>query len=434
MISLRDRLLLPLRILRAWRRGALITQGAAGDPHRVHGFDPRFEEGEAAYNAIGETADGRIVFAVSTKTLHRGARLFSFDPASSLIDVVGDLDTAVAGQALAIPQGKVHVDFARLGAVLYGASHVGYYDPNAREERPGSASGFGPYPGGWFFSVSPEDSWSIRPLAQAPHGDGIITMSLDAPHQTLHALTWPRAHLLSLELLTGTLHDRGPVLGAAETGSRGRGTWTRVCRSLGVDDRGCVYWSDGAGLIHRFDGNAIAPYARIPAAEMWRKVVWHSGERCFYGVTWESSMLFRLDVDRRSCEVVGSLRRAAAPATLAFALDPRGDTIHAFVSGPGLFRKGQLPLAGTVSHARFDLRTHRTSFSGPMQLPDGRWITQAQSLLLHGDVATSLCWVEVPNRDRSPHAERVRALRSHTREFRARGYAEEIQLIRAAID
>lgn len=434
MLSLRDRILLPLRILRARRRGTLISQRAAGHPHRVQGFDPQFEEGEAAYHALGETADGRIAFAVSTKTLHRGARLFSFDPATSGVRDVADLDTALAGPARAVPQGKIHVDFVRLGSSLYGATHVGYYDPNASDERPGSAPGFAPYPGGWFFSVSPESSWSIRPLAQAPHGEGIITMSLDAPQRTLHALTWPRAHFLSLDLDSEALHDHGPVLGAAETGSRVGGTWTRVCRSLGVDDRGCVYWSDGSGTIHRFDGGAIAPFARIPVGEMWRKVVWHPGERCFYGVTWESSVLFRLDADRRACEVIGSLRRTAAPATLAFALDPRGDSIHAFVSGPGLLRNGQLPLASTVLHARFDLQTRRTTFGGPMQLPDGRWITQAQSLLVRGGMATSLCWVEVPNRDRSPHAERVRALRSHTRELRTRGYAEEIQLIRVSID
>ena len=80
-----------------------------------------------------------------------------------------------------------------------------------------------------------------------------------------------------------------------------------------------------------------------------------------------------------------------------------------------------------------DLVTNTTRTSGPLRLADGRWITQSQSLLLHGDRAYSLCWVEVPNRDRSPRANAIRRLRRDTPEYRTRGYAEEMMLIRFAI-
>jgi hypothetical protein len=104
--------------------------------------------------------------------------------------------------------------------------------------------------------------------------------------------------------------------------------------------------------------------------------------------------------------------------------------IHACATGPGLLRESELPLASTVSHATFDLATRETRFSGPLRLHDGRWITQAQSLLLVDGFAYSLCWVELPAGDRSPRAQHVRALRRHTPEYRARGYAEQMMLVR----
>ena len=103
--------------------------------------------------------------------------------------------------------------------------------------------------------------------------------------------------------------------------------------------------------------------------------------------------------------------------------------MHSLVTGPGVLHG----VATSVLHKTHDLPTNSTRTSGPLRLADGRWITQSQSLLLHGDHAYSLCWVEVPNRDRSPRANAIRRLRRDTPEYRTRGYAEEMMLIRFAV-
>jgi hypothetical protein len=331
---------------------------------RVDAFDPQFCEEVVAYNGLGDD----VVFAVSTKSLHAGARLFRFDPETQTIRAITDLDeTLPKPQPRTIPQGKVHVDFVDIGGVLYGATHIGYYDPNDAVERPGAAEGYAPYPGGWFFAIEGD---RVLPLAQAPAGEGIITMSGDPARGLLAALTWPGGVFLTLDVASRTLRNHGTVITAG-----------RICRSLGVDPAsGAVWWSDDAGRIWRYDGR-IEAVAATPRLEMWRKVVWHPEHRVFYGITWDSAALFRFDPVSLACDGLGTLRVRRAPATLAFAID--GNTIHALAFG--WFR--------SVWHLTFDVVSKARSVDGPLVLADGRHVRQAQSLLLAGGRAYTLGWV-----------------------------------------
>jgi len=396
-----DRLLLPWRLAQARRRRAFVRAGDVRETLQATAFTLDFPEGEVAYNSLGRREDGTIVAAVSTKRL-AGARLFAFDGGVRLL---ADLDE-VLGAPGAIPHGKVHVDFAPFGNALIGATHIGYYDPNAATEQPGSAKGFAPYPGGVVFAI--EDD-RVTPLAHAPAGEGIIAMSVDAARGVAFALTWPGGRFLTLDLGTHALRDHGVVV-------RGR-----ICRTIGIDPDGNAYWSDDDGRVHRFDGASIDVVASVP--DLWRRVVWHPERRAFFGVTWTSGTLFRFDPAACTVDRIGAI---PAPATLGFALD--GDTIHALSPGAGILRDDSVPIAATVTHTTIDLAGGTIRSSGPLRLADGRWITEAQSLLLDGDRAYTLAWVEVPRTDRSPRAQRIRALRRDTPEFRRRGYAEEIVL------
>lgn len=389
-----DRFLLPLRLARARVRGALRTERELGTPFVVEEFDPGFPEGEAAYNAMGEAADGRVWFAIGTKSLGAGARLFVFDPATSSLRMVADLDEALAPPAgvRAIPHGKVHVDLVPHGSAMVGATHVGYYDPQSTIERPAVVPGYTPYPGGWFFRIEND---RVAPLAQAPPGEGIITMSADLVRERLIALTWPSGFLLTLDLESRALGNDGPMFGAGENGSKKDGTWSRICRSIGIDPRdGAAYWSDDRGLISRFDGRSIEVVATTPQKTIWRKVFWHPAEEVFYGWLWRSSTLFRFDPKTLTCEEIGSLAVHDAPATLAFAWSPSTNAIHALVSGPAVLRRKRGRLASSVFHLSLDLGGGTTRVSGPLRLADGRWLTQSQSLLLRDDRAYCLCWVE----------------------------------------
>ena len=332
---------------------------------RATAFDPHFHEGEVvAYNGLGDD----IVFAVSTKSLHAGAHLFRFDPATRSIRLIADLDEALPKpQPRTIPQGKVHVDFADIGGVLYGATHIGYYDPNDATERPGTAEGYAPYPGGWFFAIEND---RIVPLAQAPAGEGIIAMSGDPARGVLAGLTWPGGLFLTLDVGSRALRNHGCVISSG-----------RICRTLGIDPgSGAIFWSDDTGRIWRYDGS-IGAVAATPQREMWRKVVWHPGHRLFYGITWDSAALFRFDPASLACEDLGTLRVRRAPATLAFSLE--GDTIHALAFG----------WLRTVWHLTFDVESKARSAAGPLILADGRRVRQAQSLRIAGGIAYTLGWV-----------------------------------------
>lgn len=417
------------------RRGYLLGDGLA--PLVIDAFDPEFPEGEAAYNGLGASRDRTLFCAVGSKTLDHGAQLYALDPAAQQLRLVGDLDRALSS-AKAIPHGKVHSDFTDLDGMLYGATHVGYYDAASTIEKPGSAPGFAPYPGGCFFALDRKGgSEAISSIAQAPEGEGIITMTADPVRRRLHALTWPSALLLELDIDTRALRNFGAVQGAAENGSPQRGDWSRVCRSIGVDPRdGAVYWCTRDGAIHRRLGDAMSTHARLPRTEMWRKVSWHPGVNAFYGITWESSALFRFDPTTARCEELGRLEAHDGDhrtATLAFLCDSTRNTIEYLAMSRGIRRNFTAPLASTVWHLRHDLRSGDTERRGPLVLPDGRFVTAAQSLLHHDGALWSLASVEIRNDDRSPRARHIRDLRRATREFRARGYAEEIQLIRIPV-
>jgi hypothetical protein len=353
-------------------------------PLVVDGFDTGFPEGEVAYNGLGRAASGLVYFSIGTCGRDAGARLFAFDPADSAVRTVADLDAALPKrEPRTVPQGKVHVDLALVGGALHGATHIGYCDLDEGIERPGTADGYAPYPGGWFFAIEADGRGErIVPLVRAPKSEGLITMSADAARGLLYALTWPHGWLVSVDVHERELRDHGAALPVNEAGSPRRGDWGRICRSLGVDPRtGAVYWSDESGRILCFDGRAFATIASTPRGQMWRKVDWHPGHRCFYGVLWDSAALFRFDPDARACEEIGRVPATAA-ATLGFVLDPERDTLHVLTA-----------VSGRVSYVTCDVASRAIRTHGTLRLADGRWITRAESLLL-GDAAYSLCWTK----------------------------------------
>ena len=398
----------------------------------VDALDPGFLEGEAAYNGLGVAADGTVFFSVGTKALDAGARVFAARTDAHHVRLVTDLDRALRPAApAAVPHGKMHVDFAEIGGRMFGATHVGHYALVDGVERPSTPAGWAPYPGGVFFELT---GGGAVPCGSAPAGEGVIAMTADAVRVRLHALTWPGGRLLTADVASGSVYDHGPVFGPAETGSRAAGTWHRVCRSLGVDERtGRVYWSDREGSIHCLEERGIRTLGtRLPSHDMWRKVAWHASREIFYVLT-EGGRLCTFDPVREECRDIGRLAPADAGrrATLAFAVDAERGAVHHLATGRGAWRGvRQPPLLSTVWHCVHDLTSATTAVRGVLRLPDGRFVTEAQSLAVVGDTLCGTMWVEVPPTDRSPRAHALRQRRRDTEEYRVRGYAEEILFVR----
>lgn len=424
-----DRMLLPYRLARARASQPFVAESAVDAPVAVDDYRCDFPEGEAAFNGLGAGRDGRVYLAIGTKSTTAG-RIFVFDPRTGRVDLLADLETAFpAAGGRAIPQGKIHVDFIPAGDRVYAATHVGYYDAAAATERPGRAPGFAPYSGGWFFAIAGD---RVLPYAQAPAGEGVIAMCVDAGRNHAFGLTWPGGLLLSLDLASGSLRNHGPVFGAGEAGSIENGSWHRVCRCLVTHPAtGHVFWSDDAGAIWRLDGERVEAVARLPVADHWRKVCWDEDRNVFVGWTWRDALLFTFDPATLVCRTLTKMSAGAdRAATLAFALDPDRRRIHALVRGPGLLRQGRIQLAEAARYATYDLATGATTMRGLLQTRDGRVVTQAQSLLVIGGDAYAVAWIELSPADRTPYAQAVRAMRRDDRVCRARGYTEEIALVR----
>ena len=165
---------------------------------------------------------------------------------------------------------------------------------------------------------------------------------------------------------------------------------------------------------------------------MWRKVAWHPDGQIFYALT-EGGRLCTFDRLRDECRDIGLLapEDAGRRATLAFAVDAARGEVHHLAMARGTWRGTRRPpLLSTVWHCVHDLRTHTTAVRGVLRLRDGRFVTEAQSLAIVGDVLCGTMWVEVPTTDRSPRAEAIRQRRRGTEEYRVRGYAEEILFVR----
>ncbi len=388
-----------------------------------------FPAADAAWNGIGQASDGTVYCAPGTHSVDCGARLFALVPDSSVAEPVADLDAVLPrphGQV--ITQGKVHVDFAPIGEELLGATHIGYQTRYRGTERARTAAKYGPYPGGWFFAVR---NRAITPIAQAPEGEGIISMTVDVHRGVAFALTWPHGLLLELDLASRSLRSPGPALGGA--GSELAGTRGFICRSLGIDRRtGAVFWSDSGGRIFRYAREKIEIVASLPRAEIWTKVA-RDPSGAFIGILERSGVLFRFDPSALMCEEIGQMRLPHAPqrvkTTLAFFLDP-SDVIHALAVGPGVLPTSDAQQPSTSVYLTHDLSRNKTQVHGPLRSSEGRWISRSESLLVTDRTAYSVCWAGVPSSDRSPHARQVRRHRRHSPDYRFGGHADEVVLAR----
>jgi hypothetical protein len=411
-------------------------------------FDAGFTHGDSCYNALHRSANGRIYFAIGSWRHDSAARLFCFDESTSGVSMIADFDSAVGEvPGATIPQGKVHVEFAEWGGRMYTATHIGFYNANERIELPGRLPGRAPYQGGFFLRFNPAVR-SFTPLAKAPEEEGIIAMAADSAGGRLYGLSWPGGLFLMCDIERSEIRSFGPVFGQGERGAMRDGSWSPICRSLAADPRnGDVYWSDSSGRIFAFrrDSQKIELAADIALSFdgqpcMWRKVVWNSKESAFYGILSRSSRMFRFDPVTRRVEPLAVLRaeerhgeawwHTSPPATLAFHLCEKDDTIRYLATGAGMILENGRRVRSTLSLLSYHIPSESTRYHGIVRLPDGRFPTFAQSLLLSNGFLYAVAWSELPAD--SP-CQSVRALLEIRREVQTpqlHGAIEEVNLIR----
>ena len=283
-----------------------------------------FPDAGDTYNSISAASDGKIYYVLSSSKHDVGGQFYVYDPATDKITFIADLSDIVGEKEQKyIAQGKSHADFFEYKGKLYFSTHIGYYEMiDGAECLPVNApEGYKLYPGGHFLSYDMKTG-KIESLAVAPHGEGILTMTMDTQRGHLYALSWPKGYLLHYDVNAKQLKDLGLVNELGEGGVRGK-DYRVVCRSILVDPRdGTAYYSTAEGDIFFYRPGLAAPekladvdlrldyfgtYDHTGAGSMaynWRKIFWYEPENVAYGVHGNSGYLFRFDPKAKKIELV----------------------------------------------------------------------------------------------------------------------------------
>ncbi len=325
-------------------------------------YNSGFDLAHDTYNGMGTGSDGKIYYVLSSESFEVGAQMFSYDPAADKIRRLGDITEACGEKGLkTIVQGKSHVNFVESNGKLYFATHVGYYSIVDGMEKIGvPPPGYKPYPGGHFLSHD-MSSGKFEELAKSPHGEGILSMTMDTRRGRLYGLTWPTGFFIRYDLTTKDMKDLGPT---SRLGENGKGEEYRtLCRSLVVNpDDGSVYFTTGDGVIlrYRYDRDFIEivegddmrkdyfglydPTSPGHMGYNWRQTVWCESQKAVYGVHGNSGYLFRFDPRIPRVEVIERLTSLPSKRSgmydqfsygyLGFALGPDGRTLHYLTGGP----------------------------------------------------------------------------------------------------
>ena len=324
-------------------------------------YNSGFSIAHDTYNAISAASDGRIYYVLSSQSIDTGGKMYSFNPRTGKTKYCGDL-TEACGESgsKAIVQGKSHVRFVESGGKLYFATHVGYYSSVDGMEKMGiPPPGYKPYPGGHLLSYD-LTTGRYENLGIAPHQEGILTMNMDTQRGLIYGITWPTGYFFRFDLATKVLTEIGRISGEGENGMGAQ--FRTLCRAIAIDPAdGSAYVTTSEGTILRCrpGQNTLEPlednmkkdyfglYDPTSPGHMgynWRQIVWHPGDKSFYGVHGNSGYLFRFDPTAGEITVLDRITSKASQRSgmfdefsygyLGFTLGPDHRTLYYLTGGP----------------------------------------------------------------------------------------------------
>ncbi len=387
-------------------------------------YNSGFTDAHDTYNGMLAASDGKIYYVLSSEKFDVAGQMYSFDPATRKTRHLADLSEICGEKGRKfIAQGKSHVNFVEAAGKLYFATHVGYYSIiDDMEKAAVPPPGWQPYPGGHLLSYDLATG-KFEDLATEPHGEGILTMNLDAARGRVYGLSWPTGHFFRYDLRKKEMKTLGDFF---RQGENGKGeSYRTICRSLAVNlEDGSVYFTTGEGAIHRYSyehdsvqtvagedmkKDYFGLYDPSSAGHMaynWRQVVWHPAERMFYGVHGNSGYLFRFDPRAPRVEMVE--RIASEPSRrsgmfdqfsygyLGFTLGPDGHTLYYLTGGPiyvdgkrvtgkSSTGKGEAKGEENLHLVTYDIAAGRYTDRGPIFYANGDRPTYVNSIAVGKD-------------------------------------------------
>jgi hypothetical protein len=392
------------------------VQPAPSKPGILHArtYNSGFAQAHDTYNGMLAASDGKIYYVLSSAEYNIGGQMYSYDPATGNIRHLGDLTEACGEKGMkVISQGKSHVNFVEHAGKLYFSTHIGYYSIIEDMEKPGiPPPGWKPYRGGHFLAYDMA-SGKFEDLALAPHGEGIIAMTMDPQRARVYGLTWPIGYFIRFDLAKNELKDLGPV---SLKGESGKGpTYRTLCRSLRVDpDDGSVYYTTGDGCIfrYRYDRDAIEkvegedlkkdyfggydPTSLGSMGYNWRQTIWYAPERMIYGVHGNSGYLFRFDPRIPRVEVLDRLTSEPSQRSgmydefsygyLGFTLGPDDRAIYYLTGGP-IYERGKR-VTGKATTGKGEAKGLEDLHLVTYDIPTRKYVDQGAIFYENGDRPT----------------------------------------------
>ena len=390
-----------------------------------------FDLAHDTYNAISAASNGKIYYVLSSQPYDVAGQVHVYDPQADTTRFLADL-TEICGEKdkKVIAQGKSHVRFYESDGKLYFSTHVGYYEMiDGMERLPVTApEGYGLYTGGHFLAYDLATG-TFEDLGLAPHGEGVLTMTMDTERKQIYAITWPKGYFVHYDVNSGEMKELGLVSANGENGTIGE-DYRVLCRSIFVDPRdGLVYYSiaegdimcynPGEGIIEKLEDvdlrlDYFGSYDPTDAGSMgynWRAVVWYPKEEVAYGVHGNSGYLFKFDPKERKIEIVDRITSEPSRKSgmydqfsygyLGFDLGNDGETLYYLTGGPiyenGKRVKGKDKIAMGAARGlenlhlvTYHIPTNTYIDHGPVFYEDGSRPTYVNSIALdkEGNVYT----------------------------------------------
>ncbi len=363
----------------------LLAGVALGESVRTVRLDHRVFPGlhtmDGNWAALLAASDGKVYVGLA---YHGGSgHLVYYDSRTDRVHDVGDLNTLTGEANLRRgPQSKIHSKFGEgKDGRIYFATHAGNW---FEKSRVATKEG---YPGSYWLAYDPKTG-RVENFGLGVPNQGVNTGNYDPLFNRIYGLSNPRAELVYYDVAARRAVNKGRI-----------NNFESICRTLGIDDRGNVYGSSGAGDVFLYDPRTdrIRELSvRVPMREKgislgrdyaksetaWRTVVWDKETRRFYGVEESASILFSFDPRAGTDGEIRRLGQLCVPgfedrrdvpyATLSLTLGHDRKLYYAaagrefdYASSAGL---------GTSHLLTYDLKTAKIEDLGEMRLEDGRRI------------------------------------------------------------